>query len=275
MKKPSLSDPLGGEVRWPAAPRPQRRIVAAADAVRFIDDVGFCLLFPIRGLLLPSLYYACAHREPANWDRYCLRIWKWKDEFGRRRRAFYAKYFKGRGTFISLRMLPHFLATECSACGEGDFDRAYSAGAISADARTLWQALAQRGPLPTLELRHAGKFDTQSGNRRYKKAMLELSRRLLVVHSGAEQETESWASSSFELTSAAFPDAVARARLIAPEEARRTLARKYVEWHPCVDPRTIARLFGWSKEEVTQALWSQTLTKEGLVRLAAPAATEP
>lgn len=227
-----------GEVRYP------KRVTTASDAIRFIDDVGFCLLFPITGLPLPSLYFACARREPANWDRYCLLIWKWKDEFGRRRRAFYSKCFRGRGTFISLALLPHFLALESSAYGVGDYDRAYSAGRISADARTLWEALGSHGPLATLALRHACKFDSTAGNRRFKKAILQLSRLLLVVHSGAEQETDSWASNRFELTAHAFPAAVAAARKIDPAEARRILAAKYLEWHPHPAPRTIARLFG-------------------------------
>jgi len=266
MKNPSSSNPREGEVRWPASGR-AKRVATAADAVRFINDVGYCLLFPIRGLPLPSLYYACAHHEPTDWDEYCLRIWKWKDEFGRRRRAFYAKYFKGRGTFISLNVLPHFLALEGSGCAASDFDRAYAAGRISADARTIWQALAEHGPLATLELRHACKFDTTAGNRRYKKAMLELSRRLLVVHSGAEQETESWASSRFELTAQAFPDAALRARNITPEEARRVLAHKYIEWHRSADARTLARLFRWPKQEVAQAILP--------VRLSAATVTQP
>jgi len=32
------------------------------DAVRFIDAVGFCLLFPVKNVALPSLYYAVARR---------------------------------------------------------------------------------------------------------------------------------------------------------------------------------------------------------------------
>jgi hypothetical protein len=237
----------------PARPPRQKRVVTAADAVHFIDAVGYCLLFPVAAIPLPSLYYACARRECSAWDQYCLRIWKWKDELGRRRRAFYTKYFKGRGTFISLKLLPHFLAMEGAAWGAADFERAYAAGRITADARTVWAALAQHGPLATLELRHACKFDTAAGNRRFKKAMLELSRQLLVVHSGAEQETGAWASSRFELTAQAFPAAITAARRISQNEARRALAAKYIEWHPQTDMRTIARLFGWSKAEVAQA----------------------
>jgi hypothetical protein len=253
MKNPSSSDRREGEVRWPAAAGRPKRVVTARDAVRFIDSVGYCLLFPIRGLPLPSLYYACARRECTAWDRYCLRIWKWKDEFGRRRHAFYTKYFKGRGTFLSVKLLPHFLALEGSAYGAEDFDRAYAEGRITADARTAWEMLAAHGPLATLELRHACKMDSKAGNRRFKKAMLQLSRFLVVFHSGAEQETESWASSRFELTARAFPGAIACAREIEAAEARRVLAKKYVEWHPQTNVRSLARLFGWTKAEALAA----------------------
>jgi hypothetical protein len=257
MKKPSSFDlPFArgrASAGMPARVAALKRVVTAAEAVRFIDAVGFCLLFPIQGLPLPSLYYACARRECTSWDQYCLRIWKWKDEFGRQRRAFYSKYFKGRGTFISVKLLPHFLATEGSAYGAEDFERAYAAGRITVDARTVWAALAAHGPMATLELRHACKFETQAGNRRFKKAVLQLSRLLLVVHFGTEQETEAWASSRFELTARAFPAAMSGARRISQDEARRVLAAKYAEWHPGTDARTMARLFGWSKAEAIAA----------------------
>jgi len=236
IRKPPTLRP--GEIRY------AKRVATTADAVRFINSVGYCLLFPIKDLPLPSLYFACARREPTDWDRYCLLIWKWKDEFGKKRLAFYSKYFKGRGTFISLAMLPQFLALESSAYAAGGCDRAYADGRISADARTLWEVLAEHGPLATLELRHACKLDTTAGNRRFKKAILQLSRLLIVFHSGAEQETDSWASNRFELTARAFPAAVTSAQKIGAAEAHRTLAAKYTEWHPQADAKTIARLFG-------------------------------
>ncbi len=97
---------LRHELRWP------KRVVTATDAVRFIDAVGYCLKVPIKNLPLPSLYYAVAGRPPRGWDLHYEKIWHWKDDLPRRRRAFYAKYFKGRGTFISPKLLPHFLAME-------------------------------------------------------------------------------------------------------------------------------------------------------------------
>jgi len=241
-----------GEVQW------SRRVKTAADAVRFIDAVGYCLLFPIKGLLLASLYFAVARKQPVTWDSDTEKVWRWKDELGLKRRAFYAKYFKGRGTFISLRLLPHFLAMRETSVAPGDHGRFYAAGRISHDARTVWAALDQHGPLATLELRHACKKDSKAGNARFKRAMLELQRLLVVVHFGTEEETAAWPSGRFELTCRAFPREVSLARQMMPEVARTSIAMKYLEWHPEANPARLARLFGWSKAEAMAACSSPT-----------------
>lgn len=225
-----------------------------ADAVKFLNHVGFCVLFPVKGVPLPSLYHAASRRPALVWDRFCMLIWKWKDELPRRRRAFYAKYFKGRGSFISLAMLPYFLAVEESAAAVEDFDDFYKQGRITHDARAIWEALAANGPMATLELRHSINMETKAGNLRFKKAMLELQRKLLVVHFGAEQETNAWASGRFELTARAFPKQVAAARAIAPATARDTIASKYVVLYSDATPVQLARLFGWSKTDAISAL---------------------
>src|SRR5712692_8720533 len=130
----------------------------------------------------------------------------------------------------------------------------YKAGRIGRDARELWQELAKKSPLPTLELRHACKMETQAGNKRFKKAMLELQVLLIVTHSGAEQETEAWASNRFELVSQAFPKQMAEAGKLSAEEARTALAVKYRTLYPYASPARIARLFGWPKAQAITAL---------------------
>jgi hypothetical protein len=212
------------------------------------------VLFPVKGVPLPSLYHAVSRRPALVWDRFCMLIWKWKDELPRRRRAFYAKYFKARGSFISLAMLPYFLAVEESAAGVEDFDDFYKQGRVTHDARAIWEALAANGPMATLELRHAINMETKAGNLRFKKAMLELQRKLLVVHFGAEQETNAWASGRFELTARAFPKQVATARRISPEDSRREIVKKYLALYADAPPTQISRMFGWSKTDAISAL---------------------
>lgn len=235
------------EVRWP------KKVATPGEAARFLDAVGYCVLFPIKNLPLPSLYYAVSRKANPDWDQYARKIWEWKDELPWKRRAFYGKYFKGRGSFISLKMLPHFLAMRETAVEPGEHATFYGAGRIRDDARTIWEALAKHGPLATLELRHACKMETTAGNVRFKRAMLDLQRLLLVVHFGAEQETAAWASGRFELTCRAFARETGAARQISREAARAAIGAKYLEWHPGAAPALLARLFGWSKGEALAA----------------------
>ena len=228
----------------------------AADAVRFVDAAGFCVLFPIKNIPLPSMYYAAARRDihlGPGWDKYCQMIWNWKDELPHRGRAYYSKCLRGRGMFISLKLLPYFLAMRESAAAAGDYQRFYDDGRISHDALVIWKTLAEHGPLATLELRHACKMESKSGNARFKRAMLELQCHLVIVHFGAEQETAAWPSSRFELMARAFPRQVAAARAISPDAARSAIARKYFQGHRAGDAVTLARLFGWTKAEAAAA----------------------
>jgi len=240
--------------RAPAFEIPARRVRTAGDAGKFIDAAGFCVLFPVRNIPLPSLYFAVSGRSEARWDQHAQLIWKWKDELPQRRRAFYAKYFRGRGTFLSLSCLSLLLAVHETAVAPDQADTFYSAGRISRDACDLWLALAKHGPLATLELRHACKLETQAGNKRFKRAMLELQGFLIVTHSGAEQETQAWASNRFDLVSRAFPHESRAAANISPAAARKALAVKYQSLYPSAEPAVVARLFGWTKAQATSAL---------------------
>jgi hypothetical protein len=212
------------------------------------------VLLPAGNVPLPSLYYAVSRRADVRWDKYAQLIWKWKDELPKKRRAFYGKYFKGRGSFISLKFLPQFLATHGTAIDPREAETFYKTGRVSHDALELWLALAKHGPLPTLELRHACKMESQAGNKRFKKAMLELQGLLIVTHSGAEQETAAWASNRFDLIARGFSKQVAEARKISPEEARVAIAVKYKTLYPSAVPAQIARLFGWTKAQAVSAI---------------------
>jgi len=253
---------LDNEIRWP------RRVLTPADAVKYINAAGYCMLFPVNNVPLPSLYYAVTRRNPHQemiWDKYSQMVWRWKDELPRRHRAFYAKYFRGRGTFISLAHLPYFLAMREAALCPHDHAHFFAEGRIGDDARVIWRALEQYGPLATLELRHTCKMDTKAGNIRFKRAIVDLQCVLAVVRFGAEQETAAWASGRYELTCRAFPREAAAASRIMPEHARSVLAAKFLQWHPDAPPAQLARLFGWSKDQASSACASARLAAVQLV----------
>jgi hypothetical protein len=97
-------------------------------------------------------------------------------------------------------------------------------------------------------------MESQAGNKRFKKAMLELQGQLIVTHSGAEQETEAWASNRFDLVARGFSKQAVEARGISTEEARVAIAVKYKTLYPNANPAQIARLFGWTKAQAVAAL---------------------
>jgi len=98
------------------------------------------------------------------------------------------------------------------------------------------------------------KWSPQPGNKRFKKAILELQALLIVTHSGAEQETESWASNRFDLVSRCFPQQITAALKISSDQARSTLAKKYLQLYPQATPAQVARLFIWTKPQALAAL---------------------
>ena len=205
---------------------------------------------------MPSLYEVVGNvpiMGPA-WNADIERCWTWKDELPRKRRAFYAKYFRGRGTLISREMLPCFLALHNAPASPAAFEDFYEAGRISHTARAIWEALAKHGPLAVLELRHACGLAGKRGNIRFKKAAEELQRKLIVVHSGTKQETAAWPSGKYELTCRAFPKEAARARSISKEIARTRIAAKYLESRPEKSAGELARTFGWHREEAQEAI---------------------
>jgi hypothetical protein len=234
----------------------QARVLTLAAAVKYIDRCGFCMLFGSKNVALPSLYCAVARRNPYEdwvWDKYSSMIWRWKDELPRRRLAYYGKYLRGRGTLISLEQLPNFLAMCETAVVPGDSARFYRAGRIGDDARMIWTALEDHGPMATLELRNACRMDTKAGNKRFKRGILELQCLLIAVHFGAEQETKSWASGRYELTYRAFPKQNDFARRLSLADAQRNIAAKLLERQPGAEPVQIARIFGWLQTEAVAA----------------------
>src|SRR6266571_353982 len=125
-----------------------------AGAAAFVDDVGFSLLFPARGVALPSLYEAASERaggggEPlVEWGPEAERIWAWKDELPRRGLAWYGKFVRGRASLLA----PSLLADLYPRSGEPDDFREAPLGS---DARRIAEIVLLSGPTSTALLREA------------------------------------------------------------------------------------------------------------------------
>ena len=219
------------------------RVRTLDQAAGWLDGVGFALLFPSRGIALPSLWEAQGRRVnklPA-WDDDMARLWEWKDQLPRRRRAWYGKLIRGKGTLIAARLLPHFSAAMETPWKLDAAEALYSHGRLSPEARKIAAVLRDQGPQATLALRYAAGFGGKRGNARFKKAVGELGARLLVTHFGTEKEEgAAWPSTVYELVPRAFSKLSKRARELPAEEGRREVERAYLALAPGASPRQAA-----------------------------------
>ena len=228
-----------------------QRVRTMDEAARFIDSVGFSLLFAsTQGIELPSLFEAVKGRRDAHiedWDQDSDRVWVWKNDLPAARCAFYGKALAGgKPVFVSLKMLPYLFATAALE----NVDDAYKHGRISQDAKRVNDAVRAMGPTPTIALRAALGLDV----RRYHRALDELQHALVILPIGAVNEHGAWPSQIFELAARWFPRQAARAQKIAVDQARRALVARYVETVVACTEAMIGRVFGWPRVQVKETV---------------------
>ncbi len=227
------------------------RVRTFGDAAQFIDQVGFCLLFASeRGVELPSLFEAVKGRRDAHiddWDADSDRVWVWKTDLPAARRAYYGKALAGgKPVFISLKLLPHFLALTAPESVEKEYAR----GRITHDARRVHDVLRANGPMPTTALREAAGMDVK----RYHRALDELQRAMIILPVGAIVERGAWTSQIFELLVRWFPKQFEQAQRMDAETARRALVKQYVRTVVAATVSQMARVFGWNRAELRTAV---------------------
>ncbi len=218
-------------------------------AARFIDDVGFCLLFAsARNLELPSLFEAVKGRRDVHiddWDADSDRVWVWKNDLPASKRAYYGKALAGgKPVFISLKMLPYIYAMHAPR----DVSEEYRHGRVSLEAKRVYDALRERGPTPAMELKRAAGFERKDGTRRFHRGLDELQRAMVVTPVGAVVESGAWASQIFGLTARWFTREVESAYRIDVYEARRQVIARYVKTVVAAKIAMMVRLFGMSRE---------------------------
>jgi hypothetical protein len=93
---------------------PERRVLTVEEARAFVEEVGFCHFWPIKGVETPSLFHAIAGRVRSvpmeHDDADNSKCWGWKDQSLDKKWWYYGKLLRRRATLVSLDMLPYFYA---------------------------------------------------------------------------------------------------------------------------------------------------------------------
>jgi len=240
---------------------PKLRVRTAASALRFVNEVGFASLF-VSGLNLPCLWVAvCGRRDPefpqhSHHDPEVGLAWNLKDELPAARKVFYAKLVRGKPTFVALDLLPDVL---CLRRSRRDYRQDYRDGLLSPAAKAILDALHEKRPQETFELKLATNLMRPAQRRTFDNALAELQQRLEVVMCEARYEptfTYLW-----DLVDARFPDAVRMARRQRPDAAARRVAQRYLDAVVFAKPEHVQAVTGnhVARNTIEKLVHEQTL----------------
>ena len=247
------------------------KIRTRAEAVKFINNVGIALLFPGDNMALPDLWSAINGYQRAipkhHHDSALSKTWNWKDEIPTRKEAWYGKLIRGKPAFISLEMLPAIYAMSPNYGELDDYLEAYADGVLSKEAKEIYEALMQNGPMPTSDLRKAVGMKGGGDNaRRFERAIAELQTGLKIVKSGISDSNRWKYCYVYDLLLRWMPTLGETARTFTGRTAMRHLITRYLETSVAAPAALFPRLFGWDAG-VTERVINEMLADGTLYRV--------
>jgi len=236
---------------------PELRLRNHEDAIRFVNQRGFIFFWPVQGWVLPSLWVATAGDRPvadAHDDPGHI-CWQWKDDLLGKKVWYYARVLRGKNTIIALDLLPYFYALSPNyGDPEHDYLEQYRDGLLSLEAKQVYEALIEQGPLDTLALRRAAHLNSPESTSRFERALSILQGQFRVLPVGVAEVGAWHYAFVYDVTHRHFPELIALSQEISEYEARAQLLQAYLRSVGAIAPQTAQRLLGWSDLEMTLAM---------------------
>lgn len=225
----------------------------------FVKARGVCLLFPVQNMDMPNVYQAVAGYDKdmtAKHDDYAISLtWTTKDSALDKRWWYYGKLLRSKATLVSLDLLPCFYALSENFGNEAeDYLEEYEAGALSADAKNIYEALLKHGAMHAIDIkRKAGLYGDELKGR-FDKALTELQVGLKVLPVGVA-EAGAWRYAFiYQIVSRWYPELPAQARAFTRADARAAILTRHLSNVIYSTPKDIARIFGWAPKDAVTAV---------------------
>ena len=243
---------------------PGTHLTSMDEAVDYINQRGMIFFWPYKGIEFPSLWSAVAGNRPvadAHDDPGHV-TWGWKDTLLGKKRVFYGRILKKRNSFISLDVLPYFYALSPNyGSPEEDYMIDYEAGKLTAEARAVYEALLDNGPLDTVALRKAARLTSRTSDTPFNRALEELQVTMRVLPTGVA-EAGAWNYAFiYDLVPRHYPDLIEQAHPLSEWEARRHLFMRALVTLGAARQSELQRLFGWPAALVEKSV--QKLAESG------------
>jgi len=236
---------------------PGKRIKSKEEAIDFVNQRGFVYFWPIKDIVLPSLWVAVAGDRPVadEHDDPGHVTWGWKDALLGSRQWYYAKVLRQRATMISLEVAPFFFALSSNyGAPESDYLTLYEQGKLTQEAKSVYESLLEKSPLDTVQLRQKTRLTSRDSDYRFNRAMNELQSDFKILPVGVTNSGGWRYAFAFDLVSRHLPEIPEKARLIQESEARRKLVEIYFRSVGAGRLNDLAKLFGWRLDEIEKAI---------------------
>jgi hypothetical protein len=237
--------------------QPRLRVASPSGAVDFVNERGFLFFWPVKGVVLPSLWAAVAGDRPVadEHDDPGHITWGWKDDALGKRLWYYGKILRRKATFLSLENAPYFYAlSENYGDVETDHLLAYEEGRLTLAAKQVYETLLKNGKMNTIDLRKEAHLASKSSDSEFNRALEDLQSDFKILPVGTA-EAGAWRYAyQYDLTARHFPDLPEQARRIGEAEARQHLIGLYFQSVGSAQLRDLTRLFGWPVELARRAI---------------------
>jgi len=229
---------------------PAKRVKSITEAADFVNERGFVYFWPIKGIVLPTLWASVAGDRPVpnDHDDPGQVTWGWKDESLGKKIWYYGKILRRKATFISLETAPYFYAlSENYGSPEEDYLVAYEEGRLTQSAKQLYETLLDKGSLDTISLRKEAHL-LNAKESVFNRALEDLQMDFKILPIGIA-EAGAWKYAfRYDITARHMPELPERARTIGEAEARQKLVELYFLSVGAAILRDVTKLFGWQPE---------------------------
>jgi hypothetical protein len=244
---------------------PGRRISSQEQAIDYVNERGFIYFWPIKDIVLPSLWVAAAGDRPvadAHDDPGHV-TWGWKDSLLGARCWYYAKILRKRATMISLEVAPYFYALSKNyGEPEEDYLALYQQGKMTQESKLIYEALLNKGVLDTIALRRATHLTSRESESRFNRAMTELQADFKVLPVAVTQSGAWRYAFAYDLVHRHYPELPEQARFVQENRARQELARLYFRSVGAAQVADLVKLFGWTAAEAERAIQALVQSRE-------------
>jgi hypothetical protein len=236
---------------------PKYRVRTKEEAIDYVNRLGFIFFWPIQGIILPSLWVAaCGDRPvPNEHDDPGHVTWDWKDSNLGKHIWYYGKILRKKATIISMSIVPNFYAlSENYGSPEEDYLTVYEQGRMTQEAKAVYEALLDNGPLDSIALRKSAHLSSRESESRFTRALSDLQSDFKIMPVGVVDAGTWHYSFAYDIVSRYEPELVEKARYLGELDARQKIIELYFHSVGAAQSRDLMKLLSWLPRDLEQAI---------------------